>query len=159
MLRKIAIALMLLALFAGLAAMTLEEKRDTAKKLVEKGAKYLQENGRKKAFEAFANKDGEFIFDEFYIFIEDYQGVMVLHPISTKLNGQKVLDVQDPDGVYLFREMIKVTAKEPYHGWVNYKWLQPVAGSVEPKETYVMQVKGTDEDGEYLLILGTGFYK
>ncbi len=159
MLRKLAITLILLALFAGLAAMTLEEKRDAAKELVEKGAKFLQENGRKKAFEAFSNKEGEYIYDEFYIFVEDYQGVMVLHPISGKLNGQKVLDVQDPNGVFLFREMIKTTAKEPYHGWVNYMWLQPVSGTVEPKETYVMQVKGTDEDGDYQLILGTGFYK
>ncbi len=157
--RKIATTLMLMVLIAGLFSMTLEEKRETAKNLVEKGAKFLQENGRDKAFTAFSDKNGEFVFDEFYIFIEDYQGIMVLHPISPKMNGQKVLDVQDPDGVYLFREMIKNTAKDPYHGWVNYKWLDPVSGTVQPKETYVMQVKGTDEKGDYLLILGTGFYK
>ncbi len=159
MLKKVIILLSVSLMIAGLSALTLDEKRETARKLVEKGATYLKEHGREKAFEAFKDKEGEFIFDEFYIFVEDYDGHMVMHPISPKMDGQKILDIQDPNGIYLFREFIKVTIKEPFHGWVNYMWLHPVKGSVEPKETYVMQVKGTDEQGDYQLILGTGFYK
>ncbi len=86
-----------------------------------------------------------------YFFVIDTDVKMVFHPISKELNGTSVKNNQDPNGVYLFREMVQV-AKAEESGFVDYYW--PKAGSKqdEPKVSYIMLF----EPWEW--ILGTGIY-
>src|SRR6056297_2402637 len=61
-----------------------------------------------------------------YYFVIDTDVRMVFHPISKELNGTSVKNNQDPNGVYLFREMVQI-AEADSDGFVDYYW--PKAGS------------------------------
>ena len=86
-----------------------------------------------------------------YYFVINTDVMVVFHPISKELNGTSVKNNQDPNGVYLFREMAQVAEAEG-EGYVDYYW--PKAGSKndEPKISYVKLF----EPWEW--ILGTGIY-
>jgi len=86
-----------------------------------------------------------------YFFVLDKNGKMLMHPIKHSLEGKSLLNTKDPDGKYLFKEMIKIaTAKG--EGIVQYKWPKP--GSDEPvnKITYIQLFK------PWGWIIGTGSY-
>ncbi len=84
-----------------------------------------------------------------YIWINDMTPVMVMHPINPALNGKSLSDFKDPQGVYLFNEMVKV-CKADGSGMVGYMWTKP--GEQEPK-LKISYVKLLPELG---WILGTG---
>src|SRR6056297_3679545 len=86
-----------------------------------------------------------------YYFVINTDVMLVFHPISKALNGTRVKDDQDPNGVYLFREMAQVAEAEG-EGYVDYYW--PKAGSKNdvPKVSYVKLFEPWD------WILGTGIY-
>ncbi len=86
-----------------------------------------------------------------YLWINSMDGYMVMHPISAKLVGQFVGDMQDPTGKKLFAEMIDVV-KAKGKGYVDYMWPKP--GFEEPVEklSYVM---GFEPWG---ILVGTGVY-
>lgn len=86
-----------------------------------------------------------------YYWVMTPENVMVMHPLSTKLNGQSLAQVKDPNGVALFTEMVNVVRKNG-GGFVGYQW--PLPGQSEPtaKITYVSLFK------PWQLIVGTGEY-
>jgi methyl-accepting chemotaxis protein len=86
-----------------------------------------------------------------YLWINSLDGYMVMHPISAKLIGQYVGDMEDPTGKKLFAEMIDVV-KADGQGYVDYMWPKP--GFEEPVEklSYVM---GFEPWG---ILVGTGVY-
>ncbi len=86
-----------------------------------------------------------------YFFIVDTDVNMVMHPINPALDGKNMDDYKDPDGTYLFREMVSVSRREG-EGFVRYRWPKP--GEQEPvaKQSFV---KLFDEWG---WIVGTGIY-
>ncbi|MBC7337310.1 MAG: cache domain-containing protein, partial [Clostridia bacterium] len=59
-----------------------------------------------------------------YFFVVDFTGKTIMHGARADMVGKSLWDAQDPDGVYLFREMVKV-AKEQGKGYVAYKTLRP----------------------------------
>lgn len=86
-----------------------------------------------------------------YFWINDFTPKMVMHPILPEFNGKYLGDYHDPDGVYLFNEMVKV-CKEKGAGIVKYKWLNPLSGKVEDKISYVFSFE------PFGWIIGTGEY-
>jgi methyl-accepting chemotaxis protein len=86
-----------------------------------------------------------------YFWINDFQPKMIMHPIVTDLNGKDLKDYKDPNGVYLFNEMIEVCRGQGA-GFVKYQWLNPKSGKVEDKISYVFIFK------PFNWILGTGEY-
>lgn len=86
-----------------------------------------------------------------YFWVNTMDGVMVMHPIATQLNGTSVLGMQDPDGKYLFQEMVDVV-KNSDEGIVRYQWPKPGKDDPQPKISFV---KGFDE---WSIIVGTGIY-
>lgn len=102
----------------------------------------------KAAFDAVsgARYDGEE-----YFFIIDQQMTMLMHPFKPQLNGMSVSDTQDPDGVYLFRDM-KRAVQGGHTGFVSYKWPRPGSEVAVDKLSAVTPVAGTD------MIIGTGVY-
>ncbi len=65
-----------------------------------------------------------------YIWINDMNSVMIMHPVNPALNGKNMADFKDPNGVFLFNEMAKV-CKEKGSGMVSYMWNKP--GEKDPK--------------------------
>lgn len=85
----------------------------------------------------------------FWIHSNDLQ--MIMHPFSTQLVGNSVADVQDPNGKYLFREMVAVV-KAQSAGIVEYMWPKPGVADPVPKISYVAGFK------PWGWILGSGIY-
>ncbi|HCX64841.1 MAG TPA: methyl-accepting chemotaxis protein [Eubacteriaceae bacterium] len=89
---------------------------------------------------------------EDYFWINDYDHQMLMHPFTTELEGEDVSDVQDPDGVFLFQEMVQ-TVKESKEGFVEYQWqYYDEEQRIEPKITYVIGFE------PWNWVIGTGIY-
>ncbi|MDD5455826.1 MAG: cache domain-containing protein [Candidatus Margulisbacteria bacterium] len=86
-----------------------------------------------------------------YIWINDLKPVMVMHPIKPEMNGMDLSDYKDPNGVYLFNDMVKI-CKEKGDGFVSYMWPKPGFDKPQPKLSYVklFQPMGW--------VIGTGVY-
>lgn len=119
---------------------------------VNKACAILEKEG-KAAFPKFKGKDSEFIFAGTYIWIHDMAGMMRMHPVKYKMEGQNYIDLKDSNGKLFFTVMNKV-AKEKGAGWVDYMWPKPGEKDPSLKVSYVKLCKVDGED----LILGCGVY-
>ncbi len=88
---------------------------------------------------------------EDYFWIQDLAGNMVHHPLSPSLNGTNLMEIKDPDGKKLFREMDDV-AKQNNAGFVGYKWPKPGSEIPVDKISYVSLFK------PWGWIIGSGVY-
>ncbi|MDR3630987.1 MAG: methyl-accepting chemotaxis protein [Desulfocapsaceae bacterium] len=86
-----------------------------------------------------------------YLWINDMQPVMVMHPIKPELDGKNVSDARDPNGTRLFVEMVKVCQKDG-QGFVEYMWPKPGEEKPVAKLSYVRLFK------PWNWIIGTGVY-
>jgi len=86
-----------------------------------------------------------------YFWINDMDHVVVVHGVKPALNGKDMTDLKDENGVYLFREFVRV-AKAGGDGLVKYHWPKP--GSEEPvsKISYVKLFK------PWGWVVGSGIY-
>ncbi|WP_020585343.1 methyl-accepting chemotaxis protein [Desulfobacter curvatus] len=71
-----------------------------------------------------------------YFWIQDMDGYMVHHPLSSHLNGKSLRNFKDPDGVKLFVEMERLARKDG-EGFVDYKWPKPGFDKPQDKISYV----------------------
>ena len=85
-----------------------------------------------------------------YFWINDTQPAMIMHPLKPELDGQDLSGFQDPNGVYLFNEM--VTAAVAGGGFVDYQWSKP--GHEEP----VDKISFVAPFEPWGWIIGTGIY-
>lgn len=86
-----------------------------------------------------------------YFWINDMNGFMLMHPINEALNGTDVTTLKDPDGKFLFKDMIEVVAQKG-EGVVRYQWPKPGSEAPQPKISFV---KGFPE---WNWVVGTGIY-
>ena len=119
---------------------------------VNKACALLEKEG-KAAFPKLKGKDSEFIFAGTYIWIHDLDGVMCMHPIKPKMEGQRLIGLKDSNGKFLFADMNKV-AKEKGSGWVDYMWPKPGEQNPSRKVSFVKLCKVDGED----LVVGCGVY-
>ena len=70
-----------------------------------------------------------------YFWVNTYDGTMLMHPISTQLENTYVLDMQDPDGKYFFKEMNEVVSASG-EGVVRYQWPKPGKDAPQPKISF-----------------------
>jgi methyl-accepting chemotaxis protein len=87
-----------------------------------------------------------------YFWINDSNHVVKMHPIKPSLAGKSLYDLKDPDGVYLYRDIVKTANKDPQGGLVKYKWSKPGKDAPQPKFSYVQRF------GQWDWIIGTGAY-
>jgi len=86
-----------------------------------------------------------------YLWINDMQTAMVMHPIKPALDGQDLSDFKDPNGKKLFAEMVEVCKKDK-QGFVAYMWPKPGEEKPVPKLSFVRLF----EPWEW--VIGTGVY-
>lgn len=86
-----------------------------------------------------------------YFWINDMDGLMVMHPIALTLNDTNVIGLKDSNGKFFFQEMVDVVKKEG-QGIVKYLWPKPGKEAPQPKISYV---KGFEE---WDWLVGTGVY-
>ena len=86
-----------------------------------------------------------------YFWINDFNGVIIMHPIKPQLDGKNLINFKDKAGNRLFYDMVQV-CKEKGAGIVHYMWDNPRTGKLEPKTSYVATFK------PFNWIIGTGIY-
>ncbi|MBU0633401.1 methyl-accepting chemotaxis protein [bacterium] len=86
-----------------------------------------------------------------YFWINDTSPKMIIHPIKPELNGKDLSDFKDPNGIYLFKEMVNIAVKNS-SGMVKYYWSKPGFDKPQPKMSYVELFK------PWGWIIGTGEY-
>ena len=85
-----------------------------------------------------------------YFFIYDNKGVCMSLPPKQELQGKSLLDMKDENGLYLVKEMLKVS--QAGGGFVNYVWPKPPSNETKAKLSYARLIPGTD------FMIGTGIY-
>ena len=85
-----------------------------------------------------------------YFWINDTTPRMIMHPIKPELDGQDLSTFQDPNGVFLFNEM--VTAAAAGGGFVDYQWSKPGHEQPVDKISYVAPFE------PWGWIIGSGIY-
>lgn len=94
--------------------------RKRAVDLVRLGFKFMKANGLTLAAETINDKrDDQFQYGDLYLEIYTPKGICVAHGNNQDLVGKDFWEVQDQDGKFFVREMIKKALDQS--GWVDYK--------------------------------------
>jgi two-component system NarL family sensor kinase len=88
--------------------------------------------------------------DDGYMFVYDYQGVNLMHPIKPQLEGRNLWQLEDENGVKLIQKL--VANAQVGGGFTDYLWDKPSKGENIDKIGYSMAVDKWD------WMLGTGLY-
>lgn len=86
-----------------------------------------------------------------YFWINDFTPTMVVHPIKPALDGTSLRESKDPNGKFLFNEMVDVATKNG-KGVVHYMWEKPGFNKPQAKISFVEAFK------PWGWIIGTGVY-
>ncbi|UVS98686.1 methyl-accepting chemotaxis protein [Burkholderia glumae] len=95
-----------------------------------------EDEAKKRALEAISamryGSDG-------YVYVNDSQPVMIMHPIKPQLNGTNLANLTDPNGIHVFLETVKAgnQAGPGEVGYVSYQWPKPGADAPVDKSSAV----------------------
>lgn len=121
---------------------------DEAKALVKKARAYIREHGPQKAFAEISNPKGQFVDRDLYVYVYDKNIVSVAHGVNPRFIGKNMSELRDTDGVYITKGLLEAAKKGG--GTFNFKFMDPVTKTVEPKIGYA------EMEGEYMV--GSGVY-
>lgn len=113
----------------------------------------LLSNDGKKAFPKFKGKNSTFIFAGTYIWINDMNGRVLMHPIKPAMENQIITNLKDLNGKRFFEEMISV-CKSKGSGWVDYMWPEKGSNEHALKISYVKKVTCDNVD----VVVGCSVY-
>jgi len=86
-----------------------------------------------------------------YIFVYDFNGVVLSDPIQRQNIGKNLYDTKDANGVMVIKDLIDVSRQND-GGFVEYQWLKPTSGSLSPKISYAKSFE------PWGWMVGTGVY-
>ncbi len=108
---------------------------EDAERWVKKALAFYKANGKGIALAEFCNPQGSFAQDERYIFVLDFNGVMLAHPINERYVGKDFYRIKDSDGKSFIKEIVD-TANYGNSGWVAYQWFNRVTRKEQLKTVY-----------------------
>jgi signal transduction histidine kinase len=125
-----------------------------AKAKVIAASKLLEAEGEA-AFAKIKDPNGEFRFadGQGYIWLQDLNAVIYMHPIKPSLDGKDMSGFADKNGTLLFLNFSEI-CEEKGAGWVPYVWPKPGQEGTSPKISYVKVVKHGGKD----YVAGAGMY-
>jgi signal transduction histidine kinase len=127
-----------------------QKDRDELVAYVNEAQHFAKENGKQKSLEVFNDINGSFTRDGRYIFARDYNGRSLALPYQPEVIGTNGIDNQDPNGVYLIRQLIDVAKMG--NGFTYYIYPDPSRNMTPAlKLSYVANVDNT-------WFLGSGIY-
>lgn len=122
--------------------------KDEAVAMVKRVVAEFQKDGPEVTFKQVSDKTNKKFHDHgLYPFIYDLSGTCVAHGARRALIGKNLIDVKDPDGKFLIRDMIAL-AKRQGSGWITYRWSDPLTNKIEEKSSYIERM------GDYFVGVG-----
>jgi signal transduction histidine kinase len=141
--RVFAAAVLLAVLMLGGAGQTAavceSASLEEAKAMAERAAALLERQGPDRTLTTFMDPAGDFIDRDLYVFVIDLRGTVWVNGGFPGTVGTNALGTRDSRGRLFVQEMMRI-ALEAGHGWVEYEWLNPCTGKVNPKASYVIRV-------------------
>lgn len=86
-----------------------------------------------------------------YLFIIDYQGLFLMHPVQPDLAGKNIRDATYTDGEAFVRQMTRAVAN-PDGDYITYLWKKPSTGKVVRKLSFLRPVP------QWQWVIGSGIY-
>jgi methyl-accepting chemotaxis protein len=86
-----------------------------------------------------------------YLWINDMEPTMIMHPMKPALDGNNLSDFKDPNGKHLFIDMVKVCQRDG-QGFVDYMWPKPGEDKPVAKLSFVRLFK------PWNWVIGSGVY-
>lgn len=74
--------------------------------------------------------------DSGYFWIDDTNGILIGHPMLPEQEGDNRINIQDPNGVYLIQNIIKVATTGENNGFSEYEWEKPGVDYLVKKRAY-----------------------
>lgn len=116
---------------------------------VQSAADYIKKNGMDKAIEEFNKKEGAFTKGDSYIFVLNYNGILLADPNNPDLVNKNEYKLHNADGEPLVQDHIALAKKGG--GWIQYRWKEPITHAIGCKKSYIMPI-GND------VLIGSGYY-
>jgi len=126
--------------------------KDEAKALADRAAAYVAQVGPEKAFKDFNDKSAaQWRNKDLYVFAYNLKGDCLANGANSQLVGKNLIDMKDPEGKPIIREMIAAVGSGS--GAVDYNWPHPLTKKIEDKTSYVVKVPNYDG------FVGVGAYR
>jgi hypothetical protein len=104
-------------------------------------AALIKDIGLEAALAKIQDVKGPFVWKDSYVFVIDFDGKVLAHPVTPNLVGKTMSGLKDVNGKMFVNEYIAV-ADTAGEGWVDYMWPKPNEKTPSPKTTYVCRVPG-----------------
>ena len=113
---------------------------------------HVKKAGNDQAFKDFTDKENKtWHKKDLYVFAYNLEGLNVAHGANDKLVGKNLIDLKDPNGKLLIKELRDAAVKGG--GWVEYEWPHPQSKKIESKISYARKL--TNYEG----FVGVGVYR
>jgi signal transduction histidine kinase len=86
-----------------------------------------------------------------YLFIDDWDGTILMHPMKPHIVGNNLMEYTDKNGVKVIRDLIEAS-KKPHGDFVYYSWTKPSTKEEIHKVSFAMGIK------EWKWMVGGGVY-
>jgi len=150
----LAVALMMIGVFAYVLPVTkakfIADKKNNVSDVVNVAYNLIEEYDQRAAKGEFTLEEAKmraldrishFRFGkDGYVWINDLEPKMILHPLNPALNGKNVADLKDHAGKPFFDNILKI-AKEKGEGFVEYVWSKSEGAKPSPKISFVKLYK------------------
>jgi len=127
-----------------------ESSKEEMVSFLDEAKEYVLNNGKDEALEAFGDPAGEFVRGDLYVFAYDFNGTLLAHPYLPELVGRNNLDLVDPNGAPMIRNLMEVAKRGG--GFLYSVYPNPVQENVE--ELKLVRALKVDDD----LWIGSGIY-
>src|SRR5882762_4963251 len=112
--------------------------REEAAAMVRRVQEKFKKDGPDATFRAINNRAPGFADRDLYPFVTEVAtGLCVANGVTPAVTGKILIDLKDQDGRFIIQEFIKIATTTPGHGWIDYRWLNPVTKTIEDKTALI----------------------
>jgi TRAP-type uncharacterized transport system substrate-binding protein len=126
--------------------------REEAVAMVQRVLGKFKKDGPEATFKAINNMAPGFVDRDLFPYVHKIDGteLVACGPIPA-IRGKNLHDMKDQDGKYTTQDFMRIASTPPYHGWSDYRFLNPKTNMVEDKSAWIERM------GDYLV--GVGVYR
>src|SRR6516165_6836214 len=126
--------------------------REEAMAMVRRVQEKFKKDGPEATFKALNSNAPGFVDRDLFPYVHKIDGTqLVAAGFPASIRGKNLHDMKDQDGKFTTQEFVRIATTPPYHGWSDYRFLNPKTNMVEDKSAWIERM------GDYLV--GVGIYK